>query len=391
MKTCLVFLICITLITSKLDGSYSTNNNNILFETNSTTTISCTKMLSTGEVKYTADVWYGLFVTSIVTFKTFDDLSMPCAPIEKLRATGLFFEPNKRHSLLFPNRLDIAQLLKTFTLTYKAVTFRYLKGINLNPSNIPNSPNIINRIPESEFEYIMLDNVNVDFYLNETTLITAQYCSRQYFSSINTTGFVSKWSNLEIHNSFYTNEICPFAFAHTNLKVIYFDDISNSLIYKNRLRFMSINETDDDEDFLSTQNIQFARFSVAYEEITPVLLNRHVFRNLVSINLIGNIYRLQENIFKYLKYVKVVALTLDNFETFFSSDFAWLDYLNTNVYVSSLNTVSPINTQLVIVVQFEHLTNNFFSKDVLPQFTFPDIIQKTGVQQFAKSFKSGCW
>ena len=116
-------------------------------------------------------------------------------------------------------------------------------------------------------------------------------------------------------------------FLNSPVKYLAFDQISNSLIYKNRLGFLSINES----DYLNVFNLQSLAIVVAYEHITLQLINTNVFKDMVSVFLEGYLYGIQEDLFDTaytFLYLKVIFLQVDNLRVLFSQGIAWIQYLN---------------------------------------------------------------
>ena len=335
-----------------------------------TTQIACKKWIST-HLKYTSNVLYNNWYQSTICFSSFVELTIQCVPIESILVDLLVFEPNT--PILLPNRLDISYLLNAFKFRQQMpiVMIRHLKGITLEDSKCETTPASFRGEEKPNFWTILfLEYSNFDFYLNETTLVTAQYCRREYFSKGN--GFKSLWPQIGFKTSFYTSEVCPYVFMESNVRGLIFADISNSLIFKNRLRFMQINETGDESYTLDMSSKLSVELFVAYEEITTSLLNEFVFRRLAILYIKGNVKRIQDDLFKYFKEIRIVQLHLDNFETFFGNNnknnsLAWLSHLNKNVHFDTKKSINPINFDMFIMLYLQHV-KYIFKKE----YAYPD-------------------
>ena len=123
-------------------------------------------------LSYTSNVLFNNWYQSIIGFSSFDALTIHCAPIGSIKVDLLVFEPKSSHNLLLPNRLEITHMIKAFEFRRQTpiVMMRRLKGLTLANSKT-----------ETTYWTILLESINFDFYLNETTLVTAQYCGRQHF------------------------------------------------------------------------------------------------------------------------------------------------------------------------------------------------------------------
>ena len=108
----------------------------------------------------------------------------------------------------------------------------------------------------------------------------------------------------------YTSQVCPYVFMRSPFKSIHFNQISNSLIFKNQLEFLPINEPDD----LYLPNFRDVTLCVAYERITFRLFNKNVFKKVVKLHLEGFFYGIQVDVFEGLNQIKEIHLQIDSIE-----------------------------------------------------------------------------
>ena len=85
---------------------------------------------------------------------------------------------------------------------------------------------------------------------------------------------------------------------------------------------------------------------MAYETVSTSLLNKHVFKHVESVFLSGIITKINRDVFKYLKKIKMLYLNVDNFGRFFSQGLDWTTYLNQDrdkapLYVIFHDEISP--------------------------------------------------
>jgi len=101
--------------------------------------------------------------------------------------------------------------------------------------------NQINNFEEIYLQFIgfgFLD-VKFDFYLNNT-FITKDLCVRKNFPSKTMEYFwPMKWITFT-QNVFCSQSVCPYVFLNSRLERISFYEITKSLIYKNQLEFIEI-------------------------------------------------------------------------------------------------------------------------------------------------------
>jgi hypothetical protein len=80
---------------------------------------------------------------------------------------------------------------------------------------------------------IQVKNVNFDFYRQES-LLTRENCTKENFN-LKTNFFGNLKSLFLIEKVFYNYKICPYVFKNAKLEQLLLGDISNSLIFTNRL------------------------------------------------------------------------------------------------------------------------------------------------------------
>ena len=106
-----------------------------------------------------------------------------------------------------------------------------------------------------------MNNVIFDFY-RKGKLITIQDCSGGNFDS--ETNFFGPLKTLFLIDNAFYNPICPYVFMNTNIQQLLFNQIANSLIFKNRIEFLNINETNNFD--MNTKNMK-SLILIMYSEI----------------------------------------------------------------------------------------------------------------------------
>ena len=229
----------------------------------------------------------------------FDDLNIYCDQIKINTQLVKIF--SKKH-IFFPNDLDLRPFLEMVNFTigfaeYNRIFFQNIKGFNQKSFN-----KYIKYINPYANNYVVyFNNLDFKFYLNESP-ITKDVCFKSYFDQKSTNVFGSLKKLFFGDKIFYSKEICPFVFMNTLLTELHLYQIINSLIFKNQLEFLEINETESFD--LKTQNLFLLRVQVVFDAISLRLINRFVFRNVVVLYITGQIFDIQSDLFTVIKKVK---------------------------------------------------------------------------------------
>jgi hypothetical protein len=188
------------------------------------------------------DVHYYNMTFPFVKIDTLNDLnvSTKCSTrkysIEILR---IFAKKN----ILFDNDLDLHGILNLFNLLDRKnyIRFENVNGFNENSKKLSANKSFALYQTYEKIESIEFTDVIFDFY-QQGKLLANEKCKRENFDS--KTKFFGQMRILSLaKNVFYNNKICPFVFMNTKLERLGLFDFSDSLIFQNRLEFLSINAT----------------------------------------------------------------------------------------------------------------------------------------------------
>ena len=162
-----------------------------------------------------------------------------------------------------------------------------------------------------------MNNVIVDFFL-KGNLLSNKNCSSEnldantnYFGRINTL--------LLLGSVIYNNPICPFVFLNTKLQQLHLCEISNSLLFRNRLEFLDINETKTFK--MKTKSLNFLTLDLYSDVITLNNLNPFVFKSLKYLLLQGNLASIDKNLFENFKEMSSISINSDTLLDFFMKNF----------------------------------------------------------------------
>ena len=127
----------------------------------------------------------------------------------------------------------------------------------------------------------------------------------------------------------YTSQVCPYVFINTRLELLY--EITKILIYKNRLEFIKINENEIPfKKGINIIGLHTLELNIVFDELTETNLCPHVFKDIVILQLIGSLYRIQKDLFGSFTKLEYIFLKFDNLKEFFHQGLEWTSYLKRN-------------------------------------------------------------
>ena len=293
-------------------------------------------------------------------FDNFEELNFDCGSVN-LTLEGLFFIPNK--GVLLDNTMNIKRLLYSITFSYKdSVMFTRIKGFNTK------SPHQRSGISYGHLNVLFLSS-RFDFYINGTK-IDEKNCKLSYFSEKYEAFGPINILTIDSLN-YFSKKTCPYVFMNTRLNRLTLGQISNSFIIKNQLEFLEINQTNDFD--LNNQDLFYLNIGLAYEDLTPKIINKYVFRNLEAINIWGVLNSIQGEIFIYLSKLRFVHINVQNFRQLLENR-NWWQFINfhINVDLNNLNIVKINLDQSILLEIVEKESNLKSGLSFTKAYTFPD-------------------
>ena len=196
-----------------------------------------------------------------------------------------------------------------------------------------------------------------DFYLNKS-LITMDTCRHDLFLSKQINYF---WPmrNVFFMDISYSGLVCPFVFLNSYLDQLGLYQITNSLIFKNRLEFININETDLTQIGLNIKGLESLELNIVFESLSSKILSPLLFRDTRIIQISGSLYSIQTDLFQSFRRLEILYLKLDNFRDFFGDNLKWTLYLNRDF---------SIKNRIILLVFIETTLQEIPSK----YYTYPD-------------------
>lgn len=243
-------------------------------------------------------------------FLKLNELKFNCSKPAKLSI--LEFKPSEK--LTLTNDLNTTGLKIQSIYGSISITFFNFKGFDLLANPFTNR-NFINFNTENIQWNIC--NSNIGFFLDEKPLkCSRDLINQKWFSNM----FMQ--SNLLFIQCSKLSKLCPIIFRNSYLIVFKIDRISNSLLSKNALSFDQL-EVDD----LNSTIVQFET-KLYHFNLSSSLLHENVFKNLLVLDISGQIDSIEDELFKKLWNLKLIRFSTEKMRNLFSRNNNWMKYLN---------------------------------------------------------------
>jgi hypothetical protein len=286
--------------------------------------------------------------TVYVKTNSFEQLNVQCDTKYNVSSLKLY----SIRSALIDNDLDLRTFLSNFKFKNgtgeKEIWIKNIQGFNLNGEKF-----------KSTFELgeIVFLDTKFKFYLNNTP-IEKNMCTRQNFAKKSSSTMFGSFENLIFQReNLYSTNICPYVVMNTRLKMLSLLEISNSLIYKNQLEFLKINDTLP----LNNENLFYFNIHVTYEILSDKILNTHAFANLKVFFATGILYNVENDLFKSFRRLRLILVNIENLKTFYHSGTKWMNSINSDLDIDLNNENDFERYQLrTLTLQMENKVS-FFS------------------------------
>ncbi len=265
----------------------------------------------------------------------------------KLNATT-YVEFNLRQTAILSDSLNFEDIFVKNQIPLIAdVTFFHLQGIDVRKKLLKNNL-IMMHFVYSSFE----------FYLNETRLDQSQ-CEASTFLPVHY--FFKEVSGISFRKVNYPQQMCPLIFAESQVKILIFDDISNSFLTQNQLRFANRK---------TVVNVNVVKFLVFYIRVSDEMLNINLFENITEIHFTHIVAHIDVELFGRFRKLKNLHFKLDNFEHFFHSvnGTKWMTHLNENTSFNLLTVLGSLKASMMLL-RFQHPKNHVSFNRI---YTYPN-------------------
>jgi len=262
--------------------------------------------------------------------------------------------------------VDIVMILNSFNFVNLNQNIKEQARIQiLNIEGFNQNWNQINIFEKMHLNFqVFFSDLYFVFYLNNT-LITKEMCVWENFLGKSMTYFGGMKSVTFLENIIYFKNICPYIFLNSNLTQLSFLKITNSLIFKNQLEFLDINQTQNHE--LRIKNLIYLEFNIIFEDLTLKIMNKYFFERVIVLRVKGSIRQIQEDLFEYFKYLNVLHIETDDIGQFFKNGLKWTKSLNKDLKVDFKKGFSVHDSLLVKLVKFNEIASPFSDT-----YSYPD-------------------
>ena len=281
----------------------------------------------------------------IKNFNNFNELDFNCTGIS-IKTYVLFLVPN--YEILLDNTLSFNSLLYSIEfLERKFIGLYRLKGFNyVHYKKI--------------YKYLIEHSITVSFsrfhfYMNNS-LVDEHSCKLSNFNNNDKMQFFGPMKILLMDSDIYYSKLtCPYVFMNTKLTRLTLNQISNSLLLKNQLEFIDVNETSDFD--LDNQDLFYLNIAITYEKLSLKILNKYVFKYLKRLIIIGIVYDIETDLFKNFKYLNFFSINFDNMKQLLENNNKWMKHINSHVNVN-LSDITDVNKNINKMLIFEIIQKN---------------------------------
>lgn len=267
-------------------------------------------------------------------FNRLDELKFNCS--KPLELSIFEIKPNKK--LILTNDLNTIGLKIRPVRDSVSISFYNFKGFDLMANPFSNE-NFI----DYTTEYIQWNicSSNLDFYLSNQLLgCNISLIDKKWFSSM----FMQ--SNLLNIRVCKLSRLCPIVFRNSYLILFKIDRIANSFLNKNVLSFEPLEIVK-----LNSTIIKFET-QLYRVDLDSNLLHEKVFKNLVVLDISGQVGSIEETLFKKLTNLRIIRFSSEKVRSLFSHNNKWMKYLNQ--YVTKHDSVENAFLSLIIYQAFKN-------------------------------------
>ncbi len=248
--------------------------------------------------------------------------------------TLLALQPNK--PIILDDSLDLKNLTITSKLNSMLIILYNFKGIDLSS----NPFKYLKKMLQFQFSQI----TKFDFYVENKQIIDKTNCNDQIMPM--NLNIIQQANSIVFSNSNKNSdnkETCPFLFKNTFISSLSIRNLKYSLIYRNSFSFQNVSIS------IQLNSLIYQTYlEVYHSNLDAKLLNKHVFRNLTFLFVIGVINKIEADTFVNLHHIRLMRIKSQNVRNIFAKNNKWLEFLNPNEEENSTerNTLTMFIHQL---------------------------------------------
>jgi hypothetical protein len=284
-----------------------------------------------------------------VIFENFEEFNIDC---QKVRFNTSVLKFHAKKKINFENGIHLKKMIGFLDINSRTqIAIQNIKGFNVNSNRT--------LLRQSDFTnfYVYLNDINFDFYLN-SSLVRQNICNSKYFEQ-KVFSYFGEVKYLFFNDDiFYRKDVCPFVFQNTQLEELGLFKITNSLIFKNQLEFLELNETDAYD--LNLKQLSSLSLGIYNEDVSLKVVNRFIFKNIFFLGILGSINRIEENLFESFKKIEDITISLDNLKSIYHNGVKWMKHLNGDLNVTIENeTDFNLHYKRTIIVELNENESPF--------------------------------
>jgi hypothetical protein len=290
------------------------------------------------------DSSYALWNRNYVTlsyFQTFSELKFNCNLL--MNITQMEILPLKR--LILNGSLNFNGLrIRSIELSFIQFKLMNLKGFDLNSQALFYFTNL-----SSEKIWLNVAHSYFQFYSNNS-LITTQSCH----SNLPNWNLIQYVNIFDLQINIFQTDLCPFIFRNALIHRINIEKLTFSFLDSNFLGFQNVSALQ-----LNSIILEFS-LKIYHGNLNEKLLNKHVFKQLVVLDLNEVINSIQADLFKSFKRLRLIRFKSQNVKRLFATNNNWLNSLNMNVKVDLNNMDSKVDFCVILVIQQLFINLTFY-------------------------------
>jgi hypothetical protein len=254
-----------------------------------------------------------LTISYFQNFNKFTDLKMNCNQTFNT-TSSIQFRPNKK--IVLNVNFSFAHLISLSSLrVLDTLCFSNIKGIDLNA-----------KIVKRNMVHLSFIYSEFNAFSNGTLL---SECDQNAYRKDHT-NLMDTFRTIYFRQVIYPPSICSLLFRNSSVVHIFFTDITNSLLVKNRLKFV---------DSFNLIKVEMTRlmtvyFELNYESLTLDQLNFNLFKYTRSLILVGILSNIDTELFAPFSSLKTIQFKLNNLNEFFHQGNKWMTFLNNHINVN---------------------------------------------------------
>jgi len=284
----------------------------------------------------------------VTNFDSLKKLNFNCTTRINMSMWGL--KPSKK--LILDNTLNLKDLKIKPSSAFRFL-FDNFEGFDLDL----NSFNEIQFVPQVKIKIWTLSNSNFNFFKKgmcvdskcDESILNDRLQQNLFNGIVLFLGFKMK----------YSTNTCPLIFTNLWNPTLIVTQLSSTFIETNLLKFQNVSK-----DILKKLNCSIFQFQVSFyhTQLDSALLNEYIFKNMMVLDLNGQITSIQEDLFKPFKYLQMLRFRMQNIENVLVRNNAWLRYVNNRVNVDLTNEEDIFKNKRnhVILVIYQIFYNQTF-------------------------------